>query len=379
MIIGINGSNIGSIGGIKHVKHILIEFKKNKINLNFKVSKIIVWCSEHLFNEINYLRSKDIIIKKINKSLFFNFLWKLFFLNYELKKNKCDILFSLDGIVLRKYKKTIIFFQNLIPFDNQEMVNFGISIRSLKIFLTFILYKISYRLADSYIILNTYGKNLIEKKLGKLKKYKIIPHGIDKLFFSLNNKSNLKKKIINAVYISTIDFYKHQWNVIKAIKELNEKNNINLIRLHLVGSYTDKRAFNLMKTEMEKANTNSKIIFYYGNKNEIFIRSLLKKSDIFIFASSCESFGLTLLEGMASNCTVLCSDKSGMKNTTGGKAIYFNPYSVKSIKNAIKKYINENPHTLKVRRNELKKIAAKYSWKTTAINTFKFLREIHLL
>jgi glycosyltransferase involved in cell wall biosynthesis len=377
MIIGINGSNIGSVGGINHIKHILIEFKNNKKDLNFKVNKIIVWCSERLFNKIKYLKSKGITIKKVKNNFYYNFLWKLFFLNYELKKNKCDVLFSLDGIVFRKYKKTVVFFQNLIPFNFQEMVNFGISFRSLKNFLTYIFYLISYRLADGFIILNNYGKNLIEKKLGKLKVYEIIPHGIDKDFWNLNKNSHVKKKIIHAVYISPIDFYKHQWNVIRAINEVNQNYDIKL-KLHLVGSNSDKKAFYLMEDEMKKANLNSEIVFYHGNKNKKFIISLLKKTNIFIFASSCESFGLTLLEGMASGCAILCSKKSGLDVTSGKKAIYFNPVSSNSIKKAIIKFLNINSKKIKIKNHEIFKVASQYDWKITSIKTFNFINEIFL-
>ena len=52
---------------------------------------------------------------------------------------------------------------------------------TLKNIFTFYLYKI-YNLFDGYILLNRYGENLIESKLGKLKNKIIIPHGVDKYF-----------------------------------------------------------------------------------------------------------------------------------------------------------------------------------------------------
>ena len=98
---------------------------------------------------------------------------------------------------------------------------------------------------------------------------------------------------------------------------LNKENHN--IRLKLVGSISNKQSKNNLEKQIEKANVNKDIIKFYGNLNKKQIIELYKESDVFLFASSCESFGLTLLEGMASNLPVLCSNKSGMDVTTKKK------------------------------------------------------------
>ena len=42
------------------------------------------------------------------------------------------------------------------------------------------------------------------------------------------------------------------------------------------------------------------------------VLSLMQESDIFIFNSACESFGITLLEAVACYCHVICSDSSAL-------------------------------------------------------------------
>ena len=136
-----------------------------------KIKKIIVWASPKLYIALEKLKSPRVVIINLKKNnLLFHFVWKLFLLNYNLKKYNCDILFALDGIILRRYKHTVLFYQNLIPFDFQAMLSFGISIRSIKNILVSYLYLFSSKLCNNFVLLNNYGKNLIEKKNRKIKK-----------------------------------------------------------------------------------------------------------------------------------------------------------------------------------------------------------------
>ena len=99
----------------------------------------------------------------------------------------------------------------------------------------------------------------------------------------------------------------------------------------------------------------------------------MRKSEIYLFASSCESFGLTLLEGMASDLAVLSSKKSGLNFTSENKAFYFDPLDVKSIKKSIIDFVNSDKKIIDKNVKETKKIAKKYTWSNTSNLTFDFL------
>ena len=154
MIVGINAVNIKSGGGISHIENILLNITRELLEKE-KVDKIIVWCSSTLYYILfNKKLLKNIVIVKINDNFLYNVLWKLIFLYVNLKKNRCDILFSLDGIILRKYKKNIVLFQNLIPFSNYEILRYGLSYQSHKLILLRFVYFFSQRNADGAIYLN---------------------------------------------------------------------------------------------------------------------------------------------------------------------------------------------------------------------------------
>ena len=185
MIIGINASNVKSVGGVNHIYNLILNLRKDE-KKKHSIKKIIIWTSLQSYGALSELKDKDIIIERVKyDNIFFNFFWKIFLLNLNLNKNNCDILFSLDGIVLRKFKKTIILFQNLIPFNYQEIINYGLSFQLLKNIFTYYLYKISSYRADGFIVLSRYGLNLIKAKTIKLNNVEIIPHGVDSSFFNI--------------------------------------------------------------------------------------------------------------------------------------------------------------------------------------------------
>ncbi len=373
MNVGINASNIKSVGGISHIYN-LIHYLRKDYKKKYSVNKIIVWSSPIAYKNLKNLKSKDIIINKIKyDNIIYNLFWKIFYLNFLLKKNNCDIFFSLDGIVLRKFKKIVVLYQNLIPFNYQEIVNYGLTFQTLKNIFTYYLYKISSIYADGYIILNNYGAKLIQSKLGNLKNKKIIPHGVTEEFYKIKRK-RYSKDNLDIIYISPIDHYKHQWNVIEAIKQLNDSGFP--IRLRLVGPVSNKQSYSNLHNQLKIANNKRKLVFYYGSRSKKTIAKLMRMSDIYLFASSCESFGLTLLEGMASDLVVLSSKKSGLNLTSENKAFYFDPLDVKSIKKSIINFINSDEKIKDKNVKETKKIAKKYSWSNTSNLTFDFLSKI---
>ena len=373
MNVGINASNIKSVGGISHIYNLIFYLRKD-YKKKYSINKIIIWSSPLAYKSLKNLKSDNIIINKVKyDNIFYNLFWKIFYLNFLLKKNNCDIFFSLDGIVLRKFKKVIVLYQNLIPFNYQEIINYGLSFQTLKNFFTYYLYKISSIYADGYIILNNYGAKLIQLKLGNLQNKKIIPHGVSEEFYKIRRKK-FSKNILDIIYISPIDHYKHQWNVVEAVRQLNETGFS--IRLKLVGPVSNKQSYSNLYNQLKKANNKRKSVFYYGSRSKKTIAKLMRKSEIYLFASSCESFGLTLLEGMASDLAVLSSKKSGLNFTSENKAFYFDPLDVKSIKKSIIDFVNSDKKIIDKNVKETKKIAKKYTWSNTSNLTFDFLSKI---
>jgi glycosyltransferase involved in cell wall biosynthesis len=371
MIIGINAININSGGGITHIENILSNLpKKFKNNDN----KIVVWANAKLFKHFKKLKIQNKNIHVIKKNvIFFGIFWRLFFLYIELKKNNCDLFFSVDGLALRKFDKTIILFQNLLPFCNYEIIKYGFSFITLKLILLRCLYYISNKKSDGVIYLSSYSKLKIQSQIGKAKKSIIIPHGISKDFFSIKKNNFFNNKNINIIYISSIDLYKYQWNVIEAVELLIKENYS--VKLHLVGPINNKTAKNLLDKSSYKLNCLKKnTVIFYGELKKSEIIKLLKKMDCFVYASSCETFGITLLEGIASKLPVLSSNMSGLKTIFGNNYVsYFDPKNVTSIYKSLKKNIlNADSSAINVQT-----ILNKFSWRAICAKNIKFFSNIY--
>jgi len=94
-----------------------------------------------------------------------------------------------------------------------------------------------------------------------------------------------------------------------------------------------------------------------------------------VYPSLYEGFGLPPLEAMACGCPVAVSNSSSLPEVCGNAAIFFDPYSVEDIKNAIEQvFINKN-----LKQNLIKKgliQARKYNWGRTAKKIIEIFEEI---
>jgi len=214
--------------------------------------------------------------------------------------------------------------------------------------------------------------------IGKTKaRTSIIPHGINSEFFSnrklvsrsLNSSENTN---FHLLYVSIIDMYKHQWNVLRAVSELR-KLGYNLT-VEFVGPSNPKalRKFNQV---LEELDPKSEYCFYTGNVKNEKLPKLYAKADICVFASTCENMPNILLEAMASGLPIACSSKQPMPEILGDAGVYFHPEKVYEIKSAIKKLLDSS-HLRDEMSAQSAFLAKQYSWKKTASDTFRFLFEI---
>jgi glycosyltransferase involved in cell wall biosynthesis len=102
----------------------------------------------------------------------------------------------------------------------------------------------------------------------------------------------------------------------------------------------------------------------------------IRESNIFIFASSCEAFGITLLEGMSMGISIACSNQSSLPETLQDGGVYFNPEKIPEIENSIEKVIN-NPKLRSVIISKSIELSKNYTWKKCSDATFQFIIETH--
>ena len=372
-IIGIDATNLNYGGGKTH----LIELLKVADPIQHKFSKIIVWAARETLNSID---DKDWIIKispLTKNNLIFRLLWQYLSLSNQAQKLKCNILFVPGGIYIGNFINVVTMSQNLLPFVQKEYERYNFTSKILKLFLLRHVQSYSFKKARGIIFLTDHAKKTIHNIVGILNsKSAIIPHGLNRRFI-VNENLNLKKqknttKVIKILYVSHIELYKHQWNVIEGLAKLREENcNVSL---NLVGS--PGLGIKKLKFAIKKYDPNGEWINFQDHVEYDKMHLIYQNFNFGIFASSCENLPITLLEMIGSKMRIACSNISPMTEILGNKGVYFDPTDPISIADAIKKLIDfEIQDDLEIDDKFLKKFIEKYNWKNTAKLTFNFLNQ----
>ena len=368
----IDASRNRSGGIISYVKNFIrnFDFKKTKIK------EIVICANNNLLSELprkNYVTQYNHFF--LEKNLIFQIIWQFFILRKFLKKEKFNILFSTDSSTLCHFSRSIVF--------NQDLLSFGNNINKENIFLKKLrLYFIKYiqikALNKSTIAIfsSKYSKKLILKHLDRKKNNLFIYPGIDRKILGYTNKRpyicsrNLKNKKIKLIYVSPLINYKNHLTVAKAYKNLIKK--YKNLEIKFVGDYS-----NNLKLFNKIINTNSSICKknFTGEIQSNEVIKLIYKSDIFIFASDVEAFGMTLVEAMAVGIPIVCSNKSSLPEILKTGGVYFNTKKPNQLSDQIDSLIKDYPLRKKL-SIQARKLAKKYTWENHMNKFYEVLNKL---
>jgi glycosyltransferase involved in cell wall biosynthesis len=333
------GTNLGS--GTKTYN---INFcnQLNKVELTENI-KIFICKSylNHIALEINENSRIEYIVKSNLLSItLLRLLWMQFILPFELKLLGVKKIYSPMNFspILAKFLniKIVLCLHSNLPWVYFNLMP-GNSIRN---FFTKKLMELSIYTSDHLLVDSYFAKEEISKILNLYKKK------IDVIYLNINNKflsENFKKKSIRNFdyedkYILSVMScvrYHNIINLLKAFKLLIKEINYN-IKLVLVLQILDKKYFREVKKYIEDNFAEDKI-FIYSNLDSDELPNLYKSSQLYVFTSYCEVFGLTTLEAMSQGIPVVISNRSALPEINGNAALYFDPDDVDQIKNLLNK------------------------------------------
>ncbi len=141
-------------------------------------------------------------------------------------------------------------------------------------------------------------------------------------------KSNLKFNNKRFLYVSTGEKHKNHFNLIKAFNKLS------LIEPNATLTLTIPEKFSDLNNFINRSKANGSKIINKGfiSKNRLVDEYL--QSNIFIFPSLSESFGLGLIEAVQYKLPIICSNLPFVYDVLEPSYV-FNPYDVKSIYNTM--------------------------------------------
>ena len=369
LIVGIDASRNRSGGAKAYLLGILSELNP----FYYGVKEVHIWAPDSLLNELeNYRWLIKHSSKELQQSIIKQIWWQATKLNNEAKSVDCDIMFTTDASTFCRFKPMIVLSQDMLSYEPGAMRRYGYTKQRLRLFAILFIQNYAFRFSDGVIFLTQYASKVIQKSTGLLNRIKCIPHGVGSNFRLLqldHTWPNDSIEPIRCIYISNAEMYKHQWVVVQAISILRA--NGHNITLQLIGGGEGK-AQKLLEESINKYDPDASFVEVIDFISHDKVPEYLSKSNVFIFASSCENMPITLIEGMASGLPIACSDRGPMPEVLQDGGVYFNPEDCKSIVFAVEKIIYN--HSLrKYISKRAKKLSNKYSWKRCADQTWAFI------
>lgn len=371
--VAVDASRVRSGGGIAH----LVGIMNISDPREFGINEIHVWAYKKL---LDALPDCDWLIKHhspvLERSLLHQLWWQGVHLSREIKQAGCDILFSADASTFCRFRPLIVLNQNMLAYDQGVLALFGWGKDRIQQSLMYFVQRQAFRFAAGTIFLTRHAAEQVQRRVGNLNRTTRIPHGVANVFKDTPVTAvwpELNERPIRCLYVSPIFEYKHQNEVVLAVKALRDKGiNVELILAGGGGRRALKRLMQLLAVE-DPSGTFVQIKDFIPNDH---IASMIAEADLFVFASSCETFGISLLEAMAVGVPIACSNRSSLPETLQDGGEYFDPKDPKSIEEAIRRLIDDPVRRAK-KSVRAKDLAEQYSWPRCASETWKFIIQTH--
>lgn len=376
LIVGVDASNLRQGGGRTH----LIELLHAASPLRDGFDRIIVWGSK---STLALIGDRPWLIKQspaaLDGALPYRILWQLYSLPRLARAICCDVLLAPGGLSFGGFRPTVTMSRNLLPFELSELLRYGLSPLTLKFLTLRLLQSQTFRRSQGLIFLSRYAQDVVSGILGKFNTpTAMIPHGVSLRFSNSAHESIFdpfqQNSIIRLLYVSTIEPYKHQIEVVRGVRNARDRTGLN-IQLDLIGPAHSPSLRALQRT-ISTSDPSGKWTRYRGPLKYEELSDVYAAADIGVFASSCENFPNTLIEMMASGLPIVCSNRGPMPEILENDCIYFDPEDPFSISTAIERCLFDWSASQAMARRSCDR-ALRYSWDRCAADTFSFLTLIH--
>ena len=130
-----------------------------------------------------------------------------------------------------------------------------------------------------------------------------------------------------------------------------------------------------MNILIDRIDPQNNFVNYYGILPYESLEKMYKNADLFLFASSCETFGQIVTEAMSAGLPIACSNKSALPDVLGDCGIYFNPLDPCDIASALKLLLLNPQLRTEIALKGYNR-SKEFSWNKCAKETFLFLSSI---
>lgn len=182
----------------------------------------------------------------------------------------------------------------------------------------------------------------------------------------IESKPNSKKQKI-ILTSGTIIPRKNHLNLIKAFEIIADQIDHDLL---IAGNPGPNSAQTIDYINNSPQKNRIKLLGYVKQND---LETLYSKSEIFVYPSFYEGFGIPILEALKSNALVATSNTSSLPEVAGDAALLFEPNNPKDIADKILELIKNKRTQEKLIKNSKTQIE-KFSWKTSAQSILEKLK-----
>lgn len=371
MILAIDSSNIRAGGGVTH----LVELLGAADPPAHGFTRVVIWGGSSTLSRIE---SRDWLTKAhdtvLDKSLLHRVYWQRFRLGDLAREASADLLFVPGGSEATGFTPIVAMSQNLLPFEWRELRRYGWSVMTAKGLILRFTQAGTFRRAAGVIFLSEYAERAVLEIAPDLQGVRAtVPHGVSPRFSIPPRRQRplsafSDQSPCRVVYVSAVEPYKHQREVAHAVAQLRSEGAP--VVLTLVGPAG--AALKDLREAVRRLDPSGAFISYKGEVPYEKVHELYASADIGVFASSCETFGQILLEGMSAGLPMACANRSAMPEILGDAGVYFDPEEPGEIAAALRTLI-ESPALRAEKADAAFRRAKAFTWKRCADETFRFL------
>lgn len=236
------------------------------------------------------------------------------------------------------------------------------------------------RMADAIIINSESLRREVQQYLDvDPAKLHLIPEAVDHELFRPGDREDAWRRVSTTygitepfvLFVSSLWPYKNCEGLLRAFAQA--KPELGGRRLVVVGPGRDVEYVAGLRALAAELGIADDVVWVGGVPLEETVH-FYRAADAFVYPSFNETFGLPLLEAMASGCPVVTSNTSAMPETAGGAALLAEPADPGSIAGAMVEACGANGARLRERGLAR---ASEFTWAATAERTLALYREVH--
>ncbi len=374
MRLGIDASNLRDGGGITHLRELLDAARPHEHG----ITRVTVWGSGATLQQLPIRpwleRTHEPLL---DQALPARVWWQKARLP-QLARRACDLLFAPGGTCGGAFRPVVTMSRNLLPFEFGELRRYGASALAAKFLLLRVSQIASCHQADGVIFLSDYARASVTHAARIGTDQPIIPHGVNRRFYlppcaQQPLAAYSSRQPFKLLYVSKVEPYKHQWQVVEAVAQLRSAGCP--IALELIGPPTHAQATQRLRQTLERVDPAGEFIHYREAVSYADLPDVYHYADGFVFASSCENLPNILLEAMAAGLPIACARRGPMPEVLRDGGVYFDPEKPDEIAAAIGALLAD--HALREQCAwQAYTCAQGYSWERCANATFSYLVKV---